>query len=296
MVARFDNRPKPETGGGDSTGGNRLPIVVDPGSDEYNTGIPGAANKDAVKFGYFTGLQGTADRYEATGSGRYQTDRDVNTIVFEAQKYLGNLRAQARVPNASAADKKAYKDFVAALRRYKGGDPFETTSGEDTAWATVLKDAADTGVNAVDLLWGGNGSGGGGGSNGGSGGGGGPFTNVTTALSNRQDTESYLNAALGEFLGREATDKEIARFQKALNKQETRNPTIDKGVSSGSGTTATRINGFSGQAQMAKEFAQSRTDYAETTAATTLMDIMESAISESGPTKALEGFIDDGRS
>lgn len=131
--------------------------------------------------------------------------------------------------------------------------------------------------------------------NGGSGSAGGPFRNVTTQLSNVNDSETTLNSALGEYLGRRATDKEIARFQKALNKQELKNPTVDTGVTSASGTTSQRDPGFSGQAMMADDFAKSRTDYAETTAATTLMSIMESAITESSPTKKLEGFIDDGR-
>lgn len=278
MVAKFDNRPKPEKGAGDPTfglGGD----VLDPGPDAYGTGIPGAANKDAVKFNYFTGLKGTADRYETTGSGRYETDRDANTIVFEAQKYLGNLRAKAGASNASTADKEAYEDFVAALRRYKGGEPFETTSGEDTAWTTVLKDAAGTGVNALDLL---RNAGSSGGTDGFDGGGLRAYTGPTstTTLMNERDLRSTADAVASTVIGRGITDDEFKKILKQVRTAERAEPSVSvPGV--GSSVSMPGISA-EGRQDVIREALMKGPEAKDYSKATTMMDVFYKAL-ESRP-------------
>ena len=110
-------------------------------------------------------------------------------------------------------------------------------------------------------------------------GGGGPraFTNVTTNLTNRDDARATVDAALGEWLGRSATKAETDKFWKALNKYQSRNPSVDKGVSGPGGTTATRVSGANPEV-FAEDYAKSQDDYAETTFATTALDLITKSI------------------
>ena len=268
-------RPKAETGAGDSTTQNRMPIVEDPG-ESGSTSVPGAANKDKVTFGYITGLMGTADRYESTGAGRYETGRGIETTVYEAQKYLGDLRAKASSPNATQSDITAYKDMVSALRNYTRSD-FKTTGGEDEAWATVLKDAAGNNVNAMDLIRRFTGAG----TTGESGGGGGytgPTT--TTTLMNERDLRFTADAVASTVIGRGITDEEFNKILKQVRTAERAEPTI---TTPGVGTSVTQ-SGLSaeGRKDIIREALMKGPEAEDYSKATTMMDVFYKAL-ESRP-------------
>jgi len=90
-------------------------------------------------------------------------------------------------------------------------------------------------------------------------------------------TPGPLLMALGEWLGRSATKAEVNKFWAALNKHERKNPNVDKGVSGPSGTTAVR-GGGSNREVFAEDYAKSQDDYAETTFATTALDLIKKSI------------------
>lgn len=123
----------------------------------------------------------------------------------------------------------------------------------------------------------------------GSGAGGGPtrvkYRTEVASLSNRGDAEVVLNNAYEQFLGRRATSKEVKAFYKALNELEKKNPSISEGVSVGnagsSQQTGTSRGGFNAQ-EFAQDWAMSNPQYAETFAATTFMNVIESMINR-GP-------------
>lgn len=134
------------------------PPVYSPGvgkSDQSTAGTTPKGDVDKygrgnVNLGYTTGLFGSADRYAATGEGRYVSgERELS--FNQAQKYFYDLRARARGSNATIEDKQEYKGFVDALKGYTNSD-FKSISGENAAFDTVLKDAGSAGVNVFDLL------------------------------------------------------------------------------------------------------------------------------------------------
>lgn len=154
-----------------------------------------------------------------------------------------------------------------ALAMYKASG----SSMSFTQWLASTAAKSDRPVPGLDS---------GGGSGGyGSGGSGGSqaFTNVTTSLTNRDDARATIDAALGEWLGRSATKAEVNKFWAALNKHERKNPNVDSGVSGPSGTTAVRRGGSNAQV-FAEDYAKSQDDYAETTFATTAIDLIKKSI------------------
>lgn len=94
------------------------------------------------------------------------------------------------------------------------------------------------------------------------GGGGGGVSRVVN-LTNPDDAKMVVNAALQQYLGRDATDSEIKEFTKALNKAERGAPIV---------TTRTQRSGGVSPQQRAIEFAQARPEAAETAVATKYMD------------------------
>lgn len=267
----------PEIGAGDSTrGGSRLGIVTDPGESPTSS-VPGAANKDRVNFGYITGLMGTADRYEATGMGRYETGRGVETTVYDAQKYLGDLRAKANAPGASEADVTAYNNVVSALKSYTRSD-FKTVSGEDEAWSILLKDAAGNNINAMDLLQnfigrpvpGGSGSGGGGYS--------GPKTSVTFA--SERDLRATADAVASTVIGRGITDEEFNKVLRQVREAERNEPTVSI---PGVGSSVTRAGlSAEGRQDVIRESLMKGPEAEDYSKATTMMDVFYRAL-ESRP-------------
>jgi len=101
------------------------------------------------------------------------------------------------------------------------------------------------------------------------GGGGIPTTRQVVDLTNKFDAEAIVNQALGQWLGRDATDKEVKQFWKQLNKDEKKNPkTVSPyGVKGGY------------NAQLAAEkYAESRDDYVDVQAKTVYAKLFEQAL------------------
>ena len=111
------------------------------------------------------------------------------------------------------------------------------------------------------------GSGGGGGG----GGGGGPSTSVQYNLSSESDAEALVDSALNSYLGRQADEKERAKFWSVLTKAQRANPTVTHVSPSGDTVTSTTTGGVN-QQQAAAEFALSRKDAAEYMANTQYTD------------------------
>lgn len=110
-------------------------------------------------------------------------------------------------------------------------------------------------------------------------------TTRSTSISNRGDATVTLNNAYQQMLGRRATDKELAAFQKALNELEGKNPTVTTASSttsaaggSSSTSASTRSTGGFNAGQFAQEWARSRPEYAENFAATTFMGVIDNMI------------------
>lgn len=110
------------------------------------------------------------------------------------------------------------------------------------------------------------------------------FNNQTVNLTNPEDAQILVQNALSQYLGRNATEQELAAFTKALRKEEQASPAIDQGVSGRGGTSRVTTGGVStAQAQeMAKDFAQSRPDYAEFQASTNLLDAFIGVLENKG--------------
>ena len=110
------------------------------------------------------------------------------------------------------------------------------------------------------------------------------FYNETVNLTNPEDAQILVQNALSQYLGRNATEQELAAFTKALRKEEQASPAIDQGVSGRGGTSRVTTGGVSAaQAQeMAKDFAQSRPDYAEFQASTNLLDAFIGVLENKG--------------
>jgi hypothetical protein len=107
-------------------------------------------------------------------------------------------------------------------------------------------------------------------------------TSRSVAISNEGDAKATLNNAYEQMLGRRASDKELAVFQKALNDLEGRNATVTntsgtsrttKGNTSTSQSSKT-VGGFNA-GQFAQDWARSRPEYAETFAATNFMSVID---------------------
>jgi len=112
------------------------------------------------------------------------------------------------------------------------------------------------------------------GGGGGYGGGyGGSASTKRITLTNPTDAYYLLNQAMSQFLGRQATSKELSEFVKLLNAQERANPT----VATMDGDTTTQEGGFN-PATFAEQFARSQEGSAEFQAATTFMDALLGAM------------------
>lgn len=112
----------------------------------------------------------------------------------------------------------------------------------------------------------------------------GPFRNEQTNVSLSSDSTAagLLDQVYQQELGRMASEPEIRAFQTALNKMQSANPstTVQTGNTANRNTTSTSTTttGFD-PARFATEWARSRPEYAEVTAATTFMDLLDRAIS-----------------
>ena len=119
---------------------------------------------------------------------------------------------------------------------------------------------------------------------GGSGGSGGPFYSRDTSvnLSSASEAAQIADQTFVQELGRTASDKEAAAFQKALNAQQAANPqvSIQSGTqSSGSRVSKSKQTGGFDATRFAREYAQSQEGYAERFAGFTFMNVIDKSIS-----------------
>jgi len=119
------------------------------------------------------------------------------------------------------------------------------------------------------------GAGGAPGGGGGGGGGGGSSTTIQYRLTDPDSAKQLVNAAMSNLLGRRATDDEFKEFLTSLNKEEKANPI----VTTSSGDTVSTTGGTS-PTQITEDYVTSREDYAEYTAATSLMDAFMAALDD----------------
>jgi hypothetical protein len=89
----------------------------------------------------------------------------------------------------------------------------------------------------------------------GGGGGGGSRTSVVVDLTNPSDAQIVVDNALTSYLGRRATEEELSSFLSTLNKAERKNPVV---------TSPTQRSGGVNRELVAREFAESRDEAAET--------------------------------
>lgn len=114
--------------------------------------------------------------------------------------------------------------------------------------------------------------------------GGGPFssTNTQRNLSSVTQAGAVMDTSFRSELGRTGTKQEAVDFQKALNEQQSKNPTVSRtsGYSSGGSSTSNTVTtgGFD-PTRFAQEYARSQEGYAERFAGISFMKILDDAIS-----------------
>lgn len=119
----------------------------------------------------------------------------------------------------------------------------------------------------------------------GGGGSGGPTssTNTQRTLSSASQAGAVMDATYRNELGRTGTKDEALAFQKALNEQQQKNPTVSRtnGYSDGKGssTSSTTTTGTFDPTRFAQEYARSQEGYAERFAGINFMKILDDAIS-----------------
>lgn len=263
------NRPMgPTVVGGAAPGG--LPTAA----DGVDPGLIGALNQimgDETSSSPGSNLQNVV--LLPTGGGWYSAGRG----GMKNQPY-SESQAAAYFLRMTEAEKRQLNQ---AFNRF-GKTYFETPK---SMWAAYTTASINTGytpwqIMDMDAAKGaapGPGPGGGGSRGGGGGSAGGPFSTVDTNLTNEFDARTLVDNALNTYLGRNASEKERARFWKMLNKQEAANPQVSAGVT-GSGSRQSVSSGGFSREQFAEDFAKSRKNYAEVQASTTLMGWMNSAL------------------
>lgn len=109
------------------------------------------------------------------------------------------------------------------------------------------------------------------------------YESTDVALSSASQAQAVLDAAFQQNLGRVASEEEVGIFQQALNMMEEMNPSksIIEGVSGqrSDKRTQTTMSGFDPRA-FAREYTMSMPEYANTFAATTFMDALDSFLKE----------------
>jgi hypothetical protein len=107
---------------------------------------------------------------------------------------------------------------------------------------------------------------------------GGPFQSTYVNLASESGARKLVDDALGQYLGRRATEDEAAQFYQALLKEQKANPQVTSGYSNGRGSeSAVRQEGLD-PTQYARDFARSREDYAETQTQTVVKGLITQAI------------------
>lgn len=102
-------------------------------------------------------------------------------------------------------------------------------------------------------------------------GGAGATSSTVVNLTNPADAKTFVNNSLKDYLGRQATQSELDTFLSSLNSVERKNPVY---------RSQTQQSGGTNPQQVAEEFAQSRPEAAEYTAATQYSSWLMQKISE----------------
>jgi len=109
------------------------------------------------------------------------------------------------------------------------------------------------------------------------------YESTDVSLSSASQAQSILDAAFQQNLGRVATEEEASIFQQALNMMEEMSPSksVIEGVSGqrSDSRTQTTTTGFDPRS-FAREYTMSMPEYANTFAATTFMDALDSFLKE----------------
>lgn len=267
-AAPTSNEPPVWVPGSGTTGQSTAGTTPKGDVDKYGRGN--------VNLGYTTGLMGSADRYTATGEGRFVSgERELS--FNQAQKYFYDLRARARSSSATIEDKQEYKGFVEAIKGYTNSD-FKSIAGENAAFDIVLNDAGSEGVNVFDLL-----------SNaprgvqdGGGRSGSRAYTGptATTTLASERDLRSTADAVASTVIGRGITDEEFQKVLKQVRVAERAEPTV---TTPGRGSSVTQ-SGLSAQGRqdIIRDALMKGPEAKDYSKATKMMDVFYKAL-ESRP-------------
>jgi hypothetical protein len=104
-----------------------------------------------------------------------------------------------------------------------------------------------------------------------------------TNLTNQFDAKALVNNALGQYLGRAATDSEVAAFHAQLQASETANPSVRTPV----GHNYVDSGGAGNGQQQAIDFAKSQSNYAETQAGSTGLSWLHDAVMSIGQDRTI---------
>lgn len=214
-----------------------------------------------------SGASGGASTVSVIGaSGLQQVSIDV--ILAE----INNTRANN--PNlynrlAKLVEANGFTNFEDALEIAA----FDTSSGQ-RSWEQFLGFRAENPVIKAEYL-----------ENQKRSGGGGAFsqTNTQKNLSSVSQAGAAMDNSFRAELGRTGTKDEAVAYQKALNEQQSKNPTVSRtsGYSDGSGNSQsnTTTTGTFDPTRFAQEYARSQEGYAERFAGVSFMKILDEAIS-----------------
>lgn len=107
----------------------------------------------------------------------------------------------------------------------------------------------------------------------------GPVRTTTIDLSSESGARRLVDDALGQYLGRRATEDEAAKFYAALTKAQTENPSTAV-VQGGQATqSAVRQEGLDSQ-EFAREYARSRDDFAERQTTVNVKNLIATALKQ----------------
>ncbi len=194
------------------------------------------------------------------------TGPTANTLGGLKLAFWNDPRTQATVMAAASA----YYGYPVKNMSYGASlidDAVQAASGNPngpTAWQMIT--GFLNGSNAASASSGGGGGGGGGG---------GSSTTSQIQLTNPDQAKQLINTAMSSLLGRRATSEEYNKFLTTLNAAERSNPIVTRVE----GDTVT-VTGGTSAAQVTEDYVTSRPDYAEYTAATSLMDAFVSALDD----------------
>ena len=250
-----------------------------PGAGAPPTGYPEYpdvqwnTNDSAVPWNYELEFVGSADRpigYRPTGDL-------TNRPFYRAVTWPNYLRGLMNNPLASDADRARYDQFVGALRRYTGSK-LGTDSTVDAAWRSVLKDAQEANVPALQLLQSEMAGAGTAAASGSSGSGAytGPRESVT--IQAESDITATANALAMEMIGRTLNQKELDRVTKRIRTAEQEQPQVTTGGVQRTETTQGLT--AQGREDILREVIAQRPEFEQYQLDTTVMDAMDNFIQE----------------